>query len=94
MSDREHDATIEITSTVARIWVRSWQARDWIEMHVALAQVQTWTGSLLEVAPHYIGDLIAGMLADGLHIASVSGQTIAHRSQSSRALFLTCVSDN
>ena len=92
--DQDHDAIVEITSAVARIQARSWQARDWIETHVALEQVQTWTGSLLEVAPHYIGDLIAGMLADGLHIASVHGQTIEHRSQSGSVLFMTPVSHN
>lgn len=94
MPDREHDAIVEITSAIARIQTYSRQAQDWIETHVALEQVQTWTGSLLEVAPHYIGDLIAGMLADGLQLASVHGQTIEHRSQSGSVLFMTRVSHN
>ena len=94
MHDQDHDASIEITSAVARIQALSRQAQDWIETHVTLDQVQTWTGSILEVAPHYIGDLIAGMLADGLKIVTVQGRTIEQRGQSSSVLFMTRVSHN
>jgi hypothetical protein len=76
MHAQEYDAIVEIHSTLARVKPLSHEARDWIETHVTLEQVQTWNGSLLEVTPHYIGDLIAGMLADGLKVASAHGQII------------------
>jgi hypothetical protein len=94
MHAQEHVAIVEIHSTLARIQPLSQAARDWIEMHITLEQVQTWTGSLLEVAPHYIGDLIAGMLADGLKVATAHGQLIEEREQSSSVLFMTRASHN
>lgn len=94
MHAQEHDAIVEIHNSLARIQPLSRAARDWIETHVTLEQVQTWTGSLLEVAPHYIGDLIAGMLADGLKVATTRGQMIEDRRQSSSALFMTRASHN
>jgi hypothetical protein len=94
MHTQEHDAIVEIHSTLARIQPLSGAARDWIETHVTLEQVQTWTGSLLEVTPHYVGDLIAGMLADGLKVATTRGQIIEDRGQISSVLFLTRASHN
>jgi hypothetical protein len=46
------------------------------------------------VAPHYIGDLIAGMLADGLKVSTVRGHSIEQRDQLSSVLFLTPPSQN
>ena len=94
MVDQEHDVIVEIDRTIARVRALSLQARAWIETHVTLDQVQTWTGSVLEVAPHYIGDLIAGMLADGLQVATTHGQLIGNRSACSTAFFLAHASEN
>jgi hypothetical protein len=94
MYDQNHDAVVEIDSALARVRVLSPQARDWIETHVTLEQVQTWTGSVLEVTPHYIGDLITGMLADGLKISTVCGQLMENRTHFSHDFFLTSASQN
>jgi hypothetical protein len=94
MDDQEHDAIIEIDRTLARVRALSHQSRLWIETHVTLEQVQTWTGSVLEIAPHYVGDLIAGMHADGLQVATIRGQLIGDRSAYSTVLFLAHASKN
>ena len=94
MYDQEHDAIVEVSSEAARVRALSAKARHWIETHVTLEQVDLWTGHMLQVAPHYIGDLIAGMLADGLKVSSVRGSTIEHRDQSSSVLFMTPASQN
>jgi hypothetical protein len=94
MYDQDHDAIVEIDSALARIRVLSPQARDWIETHVTLEQAQTWAESVLEVAPHYIGDLLTGMLADGLKISTVRGQLLESRSHFSTDFFLTSASQN
>jgi hypothetical protein len=78
MHTQQHDAIIEMDSTLARVRALSLAAREWIETHVTLAQVHTWTGSVLEVAAYYIVDLLTGMLADGLKVSTVRGQVIAH----------------
>jgi hypothetical protein len=61
---------------------------------VTLEQVQSWTGSVLEVAPHYVGDLVAGMLADGLKVATKHGRLIEDRAACSAVLFLAHTSQN
>jgi hypothetical protein len=94
MPEQEHDAIVEIHRDIARVHTLSTPARQWIESHVTLEQVDTWTGSLLEVAPHYIGDLIAGMLADGLKVATTHGNIIEDRDQCGSVLFMTSTSWN
>ncbi len=94
MYESHQDASVEINWSRARIHVLSSRARDWIEAHVTLEQVETWTGEVLDVAPHHIGDLIAGMLADGMKIATTHGVAIEERAQWSRAFFLSQVSLN
>jgi hypothetical protein len=94
MHDQEHDAIVEVSSEAARVQALSAKARQWIETHVTLEQVDRWNGHMLQVAPHYIGDLIAGMLADGLKVSTVRGSTIEHRDQSSSVLFMTPASQN
>jgi hypothetical protein len=94
MYDQEHDALVEMSQDVARVWARSAKARQWIEIHVTLDQVETWTGNALEVAPHYIGDLIAGMLADGLTVVTKRGSLIEHRGQCGSVLFMALASQN
>ena len=94
MYDQEHDAVVEIRQQVARIRALSAKAHKWIETHVTLEQVDAWSNNTLEVAPHYIGDLIAGMLADGLKVASIRGSLIEHRGQCSSVLFMTQASQN
>jgi hypothetical protein len=81
MPNQQHDAIIELDNFLARLRPLSWAARDWIETHVTLDQVQTWTGSMLEVAAYYIGDLVTGMLDDGLKVVTVRGRVIEQRSQ-------------
>jgi hypothetical protein len=76
MYDLQHDATININNACARIEARSPATREWIETHVTLEQVQTWTGDVLEVAPHHISGLIAGMLIDELKLTIVDGQAL------------------
>ena len=94
MYDEAYDAIIDIDASSARIEALSYEALDWIETHVTLEQAQLWTGRILEVAPHDIGDLIVGMLADGLKISTAGGYFIEHRSQCSTAFFMTQVSLN
>ena len=94
MYDQEHDALVEMNQDIARVWALSAKARQWIEVHVTLDQVETWTGNALEVVPHYIGDLIAGMLADGLQVATTRGSMIEHRGQCGSVLFMTQTSQN
>jgi hypothetical protein len=94
MYDQEHDAIVEISQEVARVRALSTKAQKWIETHVTLEQADTWSDKTLEVAPHYIGDLIAGMLADGLKVASIRGSLIEHRRQCSSVLFMTQPSQN
>jgi hypothetical protein len=94
MSDQEHDVIVEVSSEAAWVRALSAKARHWIETHVTLEQANLWTGHMLQVAPHYIGDLIAGMLADGLKVSTVRGSAIEHRDQSSSVLFMTPPSQN
>jgi hypothetical protein len=94
MYDQEHDAIVEISQDIAHVRAFSAQAQQWIKTHVILEQVESWNGNTLAVAPHYIGDLIAGMLADGLKVASVRGSMIEHRGQCSSVLFMAQVSQN
>jgi hypothetical protein len=94
MYDQEHDAIVEISQDVARVRALSAKAQKWIETHVTLEQVESWSDNTLAVAPHYIGDLIAGMLADGLKVASIRGSMIEHRGQCSSVLFMTQMSQN
>ena len=94
MYDQEHDAIVEISQEVARVQALSAKTQKWIETHVTLEQVDAWNNNTLEVAPHYIGDLIARMLADGLKVASIRGNMIEHRGQCSSVLFMTQVSQN
>jgi hypothetical protein len=81
MPDQPHDVLVEINDSLARVQTFSTAAYDWIETHVTLEQTQIWNGNVLEVACHYIGDLITGMLADGLKVTTGRGQTIAPCSQ-------------
>jgi hypothetical protein len=94
MNEQNHDAIVEVGGAVAHVRAISAQARQWIETHVTLEQARLWTGHTLEVAPHYIGDLIAGMLADGLKVSTVRGHAIEQRDQLSSVLFLTPPSQN
>jgi hypothetical protein len=94
MYDQEHDALVEMSRDVARVLALSAKARQWIEIHVTLDQVETWTDNALEIAPHYVGDLIAGMLADGLQVATTRGSMIEHRGQCGSVLFMTQTSQN
>jgi hypothetical protein len=94
MDDQERDALVEMNQDIARVQALSAKARQWIEIHVTLDQVKTWNGNALEVAPHYIGDLIAGMLADGLKVATIGGSRIEHRGQCGSVLFMTQTSKN
>ena len=76
MHNAQHDAIIELDNAVVRVQALSRTAYDWIETHVTLEQVQAWADSILEVAEHYAGDLMTGMLADGLKVATAPGQVI------------------
>jgi hypothetical protein len=76
MHNSQHDAIVDMDHAVVRVQALSHTACDWIETHVTLEQVQTWTGSLLEVAGHYASDLVTGMLADGLKVATARGQRL------------------
>jgi len=76
MHNVQHDAIVEMDPTVVRVQALSRTACDWIETHVTLEQVQTWTGSMLEVAGHYASDLVTGMLADGLKVTTARGQML------------------
>ena len=87
MQHSQPDAIVEMDHAVVRVQALSRTACDWIEAHVTLEQVQTWTGSMLEVAGHYAGDLVTGMLADGLKVATSRGQVLEQHSQYSNALF-------
>jgi hypothetical protein len=84
-----HDAIVEISQDAARVQAVSAKAQKWIETHVTLEQVESWSDNTLAVVPHYIGDIIAGMLADGLKVASARGSMIEHREQYSSVLFPT-----
>jgi hypothetical protein len=94
MYEQDCDAIIEIDPSLARVLVLSPEAQDWIEVHVTLEQVETWTGDILEIAPHYIGDLIAGMLSDGLKISTAHGHSIERRAQCGNMFFMTYMSLN
>ena len=94
MHVQDHDAIIEIDGFLARVQALSPEAQEWIEAHVTLDQVQTWTGNMLEVAPYYIGDLITGMFSDGLKISTTRGWIIEDRAQCGSALFMAHVSRN
>jgi hypothetical protein len=94
MHHRNHDAIVEIDCCLARVQALSPEARNWIEAHVTLAQVQTWTGNILEVTPHCIGELITGMFADGLHLSTARDQVIKCRTHCGSDLFMTYMSQN
>jgi hypothetical protein len=81
MPKQQYDAIIELDNFLARLRPLSWATRAWLETHVTLEQVQTWTGSVLEVAAYHIGDLVTDMLDDGLQVATVRGRVIEQRSQ-------------
>jgi hypothetical protein len=94
MRGQDPDALVDIDPLRARVQVLSSEAKDWIETHVTLEQVQAWTGAVLEVASSHIGDLITGMFADGLKISTACGWAIEHRTRCCNALFPTQVSQN
>jgi hypothetical protein len=94
MHDQEHDALVEMSQDTAHVWALSTKARQWIEIHVTLDQVEIWTGKALEIAPHYMGDLIAGMLADGLKVTTSRGSMIEPYGQYGCVPFMTPASQN
>ena len=86
------DAIVEIVSNSA--WVRALtpRARDWIEAHVTLSQVQTWANDRLEVPTSIITDLIVAMLTTGLTLMPASGRMIIRPGQLRTLDFVLCIS--
>jgi hypothetical protein len=70
------DALVDIAPCCARVWTLTSQAHLWVETHVPVQQVRTWSEGILEVAPYDITDLLTGMLRAGLYITPVGGGII------------------
>ncbi len=66
-----YDAVVEHGLFSARLRALTPEARDWIETHVTLRQVRTWSNGVLEVAAHDLEPLVTGMLADGLQVVTL-----------------------
>jgi hypothetical protein len=88
------DALIEISPLYTRILTLTPRAHHWVEMHVTLAQVQTWTEGVLEVAPCDITDLLTDMLRAGLRLAPVCGRMNIRRSHVTQNALVGCLSAN
>ena len=78
MHNQPHDAIVEMDEALARVHALSLTSRDWIETHVTLAQVRLWTGNVLEVPAQEIGDLVTGMLTNGLKVLTRHSRARGH----------------
>jgi len=88
------DALIEISPVCTRIITLTPRAHHWVEMHVTLTQVQTWTEGVLEVAPLDITDLLTGMLRAGLRLAPVCGRMAIRHTHLTQNALVGCFSTN
>ena len=88
------DALIESSPLYTRILTLTPRAHHWVEMHVTLAQVQTWSEGVLEVAPLDLTDLLTGMLRAGLSLAPVCGRMNIRRAHLTQNVLVGCLSAN
>ena len=88
------DALVDIAPCCARMWTLTPQAHLWVETHVTVQQVRTWSEGILEVAPYDLTDLLTGMLRAGLYITPVGGWIIKGPSHLQKDVHLAPVSSN
>jgi hypothetical protein len=75
----QHDAIINLTPFNACIRTLTPQARNWIESHVTLGDVETWADGILEIPLPVSSDLIGAMLRADLKVAQASGRMMISR---------------
>lgn len=88
------DALVDIAPCCARMWTLTPQAYLWVETHVTVHQIRTWSEGILEVAPYDITDLLTGMLRAGLYITPVDGWISKGPSHVQKDVHLAPVSTN
>jgi hypothetical protein len=88
------DALVDIAPCCARVWTLTPQAHLWVETHVTVQQVRTWSEGILEVASYDITDLLMGMLRAGLYITPMGGWISKSTSRLQKNVHMAHVSTN
>ena len=88
----QHDAIINLTPFNACIRTLTPRARSWIESHVALGDVGTWSDGILEIPLPVSSDLIGAMLRANLKVVQASGRMMMSRTEIAFDPHVRCIS--
>lgn len=63
------DVRVHCHGTIFIVMLDSQAARSWVEEHVETSETQWWGETGMVVEHRYIGNLVDGMIGDGLKVA-------------------------